>query len=133
MQVRDKIFPYPIINNNKNYSNFKDLDFKFVYEPDDNDFSYILKNARFETNSVTIKRLYEESKIGIVVIIECSDTVYRKAFEIGLEAKDLNLSKKDFTEKVDISMFAYAKEDFKYSSNELEEDYLGIEFGIEKI
>lgn len=132
MQVKNKIFPYPIINNNKIYSNFKDLNFELIYEPEENDYAYVLKNARFLTASKTIKSLFNEGKLGIVVVIECSDTVYRKSFEVSEEPKNLILSKNDFKEKVDVSMFAYAKEDFKYSSIELEEDYLGIEFDIEK-
>lgn len=132
MQVRNKIFPYPVINNNKIYSNFKDLSFELIYEPEENDYAYVLKNARFQTESETIKKLFNDGKLGIVVVIECSDTVYRKAFEVSEEPKNLILSKNDFTEKVDVSMFAYAKEDFKYSSTELEEDYLDTDFDIEK-
>jgi len=132
MQVRNKIFPYPVINNNKIYSNFKNLSFELIYEPEENDYAYVLKNAKFQTESETIKKLFNEGKLGIVVVVECSDTVYRKAFEVSEEPKNLILSKNDFTEKVDVSMFAYAKEDFKYSSTELEEDYLDTDFDIEK-
>lgn len=132
MQVRNKIFPYPVINNNKIYSNFKDLNFELSYEPLETETAFILKNAKFSTDSNTIINLFNEGKIGIAVIVECSDTVYRKAFEVSQEAKDLILSKADFTEKVDVSMFAYAKESFKFDSNELEDDYSNIVFDIDK-
>lgn len=132
MQVKGKIFPYPVLNDNKVFSNFVGKSFQIVCETSENENSYILKNCRVETDSSLISTLYQEGKIGIVLIVECSDTVYRKSFEITFEGKDLVLLKTDFTEKVDISMFAYAKEDFTMQSAEFDEDYRGIDFEIEK-
>lgn len=42
------------------------------------------------------------------------------------------LLKVDFTEKVDVSMFAYAKKDFIMNSDEFDDDYKGMTFEIEK-
>ena len=132
MQVRNKLFPYPVINHNAVFSNFKDLDFFMEFEPLETEAAYILKNVHFVTDSQTINQLYEEGKIEITMIVECSDTVYRRGYEVGRESKDIILPKVDFTEKVDISMFATAKKPFKLSSNELEEDYQGLEFDIDQ-
>lgn len=132
MQVKEKIFPYPILNNNKALSNFNNKEFKIIFEPQEKDNVYVLRNCRFETNSEVILNLYNEKKIGIVLIVECSDTVYRKAFEISMIGRNYNLPKVDFSEKVDISMFAYAKENFYISSDEFDEDYRDIGFEIEK-
>lgn len=132
MQVKGKIFPYPVINYNKAFSNYNDKNFQIVFEPAEDERSYILKNCRFESDSVLINKLYSEGKIGIVLIVECSNTVYRKSFEVSKTGKDLILLKVDFTEKVDISMFAYAKEALTIQSDEFEEDYKGINFEIEK-
>lgn len=132
MQVKGKIFPYPVINNNKAFSNFNDKNFQIAYEPAESEYAFILKNCRFETDSVLISNLYNEGKIGITLIVECSDTVYRKSFEIKPEGCDITLLKVDFTEKVDISMFAFAKENFVVSSDEFEDDYKDVTFEIEK-
>lgn len=132
MQVKHKIFPYPVLNHNKAFSNYNDKYFQIVYEIAEDEKSYILKNCRFESDSTLINKLYSEEKIGIVLIVECSYTIYRKSFEISKTGKDLILQKADFTEKVDISMFAYAKESFSIQSDEFEEDYKGINFEIEK-
>lgn len=80
MQVKGKIFPYPVINYNKAFSNYNDNNFQIVFEPAEDEKSYILKNCRFESDSVLINELYSEGKIGIVLIVECSNTVYRKSF-----------------------------------------------------
>ena len=132
MQVKNKIFPYPIINNNKNYSNFNELAFDLIYEPEETKNAYILKNTRFFTESKTILKLIKEGKIGITVVVESSNSVYRKSFEITEETKDIKLFKSEFLERVDISMFAYAKNDFILQSDEVDEDYLGISFNIDK-
>lgn len=132
MQVKNKIFPYPIINNNKNYSNFNELAFDLIYEPEETKNAYILKNTRFFTESKTILKLIKEGKIGITVVVESSNSVYRKSFEITEETKDIKLFKSEFLERVDISMFAYAKKDFIFQSDEVDEDYLGISFNIDK-
>ena len=132
MQVKGKIFPYPVINHNKAFSNFGDKSFQIAFEPQENEKSYILKDCRFETDSSLISTLYAEGKIGIVLIVECSDTVYRKSFDVSNVGKDLVLMKVDFMGKVDISMFAYAKEAFMMKSDEFEEDYKDIVFEIEK-
>ena len=132
MQVRNKLFPYPVINHNSVFSNFKNLDFFMEYEPLETETAYILKNVHFMTDSQTINKLYDEGKIEIAMIIECSDTVFRRVYEVEREPKDVVLPKVDFTEKVDVSMFATAKESFKFSSNELEEDYQDLEFDIDK-
>ena len=132
MQVKGKIFPYPANNHNNAFYNYNDKIFQIVFVPIEDEKSYILKDCRFESDSSLINELYSKGKIGIVLIVECSDTVYRKSFEVSKTGKDLALKKVDFTEKVDISMFAYAKESFTMQSDEFEEDYKDIHFEIEK-
>lgn len=132
MQVRNKLFPYPVINFNKLYSNYKDCNFEFIYETEETDSAYLIKKATFITDSKTINELFEKGKVGIALIVECSDTVYRKSFEITLEPKDIVLPKIDFHEQVEVSMFAYAKDDLRLDSDEFEEDYLSVGFDIEK-
>ena len=132
MQVKGKIFPYPVINNNKAFSNYDNKIFQISFEPQEDDKSYILKNCKFECDSSIINKLYIDGKIGIVLIIECSSTVYRKAFDVSNIEQDFFLKKVDFTEKVEVSMFAYAKESFTIRSDEFDEDYTNIDFEIEK-
>ena len=132
MQVRAKLFPYPVINQNKAFSNYGDLFFELSYEPLEDDSKYILKGVSFSTDSKTINDLYDKGLIRIVLVVECSDTVFRKTAEVDRQPRDIILPKTDFTERVDVSMFAYASQDFILSSPEVEEDYAGITFEIEK-
>lgn len=132
MQVKGRIFPYPVLNNNPVFSGFKSEGFSLNYEPVEDESNYTLKGLTFTTESKTIDRLFKEGKIGICVIVECSYTVYRKKFELSDRPKDIILKKVDFVEKVCISLFAYAKEDFQLLSEEFDDDYKGIDFQIEK-
>ena len=51
MQVKNRLFPYPVINHNQILSNFGASDFQLLYEGEENDNAYVLKNARFLTES----------------------------------------------------------------------------------
>lgn len=132
MQVKKKIFPYPIINHNLSLSNFGEKTFVLAFEQEQDEYSFILKNARFETDSEFINSLYDTGKVFVFCVIECSDTVYRKKCKLDREGQDIILPKVDFTERVDISMFAVAALDFIYQSNEFEDEYNGVEVEIEK-
>ena len=132
MQVKGRIFPYPVLNNNPVFSGFKTEGFNLNYEAMEDESSYTLKGLTFQTESKIINELFKEEKIGICLIVECSFTVYRKKFELKDKPKDIIRKKVDFSEKVCISLFAYAKEDFLLKSDEFDEDYQGIDFPIEK-
>ena len=132
MQVRRKIFPYPILNNDKLYSNYADAFFEITYETAEDESAYTLTGLHFTTNSELINKLFDENKIAIKLIIECSETVYRKAFDISKTPRNIILRKVDFSEKVEVSMFACASQNFIMSSDEFDDDYKGIGFEIEK-
>lgn len=132
MQVRNKIFPYPVINHDLNFSSYKNKDFALEFEPIENEQFLILKNAKFVTNSETINELYFQNKIDVFLIIECSNTVFRKSYQLSKEGIDIELRKTDFNERVDISMFACAKQSFDSDFKEADDDYDGIIFEIEK-
>ena len=132
MQVKDKIFPYPVLNNNPVFSGFKSEGFSLDYEPVEDELNFILKQLTFSSESKTINNLFKEGRIGICLIVECSNTIYRKKFELTYKPKDIILKKVDFVGKVCISLFAYAKMDFQLVSEEFDDDYKGIDFQIEK-
>lgn len=132
MQIKNRIFPYPVLNREAAFSNFVGKTFSLSYEFIEDDNYYILKDARFETDCDTLKVLILSTKVKICCIIECSYTIYRKSFDLTFGPQDIVLSKKDFSDKVDVSMFAYAAMDFVYEPKDVDDDYLGIPFEIEK-
>lgn len=133
MQVKSRIFPYPILNHDVNYSNYVGCDFKLNYDGSEDDDNYLLKDVCYEINSDSLNKLIDENKISICCIIECSYTVVRRKFEIEKNKKiDIVLPKSEFSGKVDISIFAYANQDLILKSSEFDPDYQGIDYEIEK-
>ncbi len=135
MQIKNKIFPYPILNNDQRISNFLGKTFELLFNKIEQEQEIKLQDIHFETTSEYLINLYKEKKIKVVVIVECSNTVYRKYFEIGCDkGRDLILFKADLDEAVYLSMFAYAVEDFEFISDEIDEDYKksDVIFAIEK-
>lgn len=132
MRIGKKIFPYPILNHIWQLSNYVMRDFDVLYDFEDKNDRVIFKDLRFATNSDLLKSLYDEKKIDVVCIVECSDTVFRKTYKISDMGQDLILYKADLSEKTAITFFAYANQDVVINSDEFEEDYQGIDFHIEK-
>ena len=132
MQIKKRIFPYPILNNFKSISNFGESSFNFKYEVEDNENSYLLKNVSYECNCESLNNLITNNLVKVVLIIECSNTVFRETYEITSVPKDIKLNKGDFDGRVFCSIFAYAKQDFSYSPHDVDDDYKDINFAIEK-
>ncbi len=132
MKINDRIFTYPVLNYNKTLSNYGEIQFKFSYERVVTEDSFILKDAKIETDSNLIKNLLLEGKIDIYCIIECSYTVYRKAFKISNIPSDIELINNNFSGEVSVSIYAVATQDFILNSDEFEEDFRNINFEIEK-
>ena len=132
MQIKGRIFPYPVLNHNPAFSAFKGQDFDWECEKVEDEESLTLKGLVFSTKSKTINELFDSGKIGICVVVECPSTIYRKSFELTSKPKDIILKKVDFSEEVCVSLFAYAKEAFDFASEEFDDDYLGVAFPIEK-
>lgn len=132
MQVRGRIFPYPVLNKNQQLSGYKDKNFTFQYEPEENEVSYTLRNVTLSTDSEYINKLISDGKVGVCVIVECSHTLYRKAFLLPNHPKNIELRKADFSDQVDISLFAFAKDDLTLSSKEFDDFYDGIDIKVDK-
>ena len=116
MQIKNRFFPYPILDNSKNSSTYKDTDFEITYEINEDDKNLILKDAKIVTNNSNITELLINNIAKACLIVECSDTIYRNSFSIGIEGKDIIISKNDIIGKTVISGFIYA-------NNEIEEYY----------
>lgn len=132
MRVGNKIFPYPVLNHIQKLSNYINCNFDILYSFEETEKEVVFKDLRFETDSDLLNNLYDEKKIDVVCIVECSDTVFRQKYQIGKTGFNLVLYKADLSEKTAITFFAYAIQNFTMESNEFEEDYRGIKFEIDK-
>lgn len=138
MQVKDKIFSYPVINKNLLFSSYKKNVFALNYKnpeeiTEDGMIFYMIKDCYYSTDSLLIKSLINENKANAVLIVECSSTFYRKKFEILEEPKDIKIPKGELNGNVCVSLFIYAANNFTLNSTEFgDDDYNDINFDIEK-
>lgn len=133
MQIGNKLFPYPTINNNILKSCFKDTVYKFKYVDKNDGQNYILENAYIDINNEYIKKLMSEGYIGAGLVIECSTTVFRKMYELTLEPQTIKINIGNLRDKVVISCYLYAKRNIMdYKDNDFLDDYQGYSFEIEK-
>lgn len=134
MQISKKMFPYPIINREKDYSTYVSSTFNLKVDEEDTEKILYLKNVHYYTDSLVLTKLINDGLASVCLIIECSDMIYKKQYQIFSDKTiDIELNKADFNGKVVYSLYAYATQNFTlHSSNEFLEDYRNIDYDLEK-
>lgn len=140
MRIGNKIFPYPILNNDKELSGYKEnSSFELLLETTENgqlfirDGEVVLKNIRFELVNDELNDLYIDGKLECALLVECSSTVYRQKFNIGLEGKDIEIPIELLNDQVYISSFLYASSYIdEFASVDFDDDFKGYSFKIEE-
>ena len=133
MLVGNKLFSYPVLNNDLSKSTYLDKVFKFDYDEEETEDKYYLHNVRFESDSVLLNELYNQGKIRVKCVVECSQSIFRQSYLIGNQpGQTICLNKADLTERVVISAFAYVTDNISIESEEFAEDYKNVNFEIEK-
>lgn len=134
MQIGNKTFPHPIINANKSLSDYGEYEFKLEFDADDkSDPKYVsLKNIKLISDSPIINKLIEKNKIGCAILYESPNSMFRKIKYLNDKDCFIDFKRADFNGNIEITLLAYAKEDFEIDFSELGEDYNGINFRIEK-
>lgn len=133
MQIGDKMFPYPTINNIGLRNCFKETTFALKCNDYNDGQNYILEEAYVEINNDNIKRLISEGYLGVGLIIECSTTVFRKMYEITIEPQTIKIPIGDLRDRVEVSCYIYAKREIeKFQDDDFLEDYNGYSFKIDK-
>ena len=133
MQIGKKGFPYPILNNAKNFNCYVNDTYALELEEVEDGDNYVLKNVRIETNSKLLKELLNNKKAKAMIMIECSPTLFKHSEEISTEPKDIIIPINKLSGRVEISSITYATDtisDFK--SSDFIDDYSGYSFKIEK-
>lgn len=140
MRIGEKLFPYPILNNNLILSDYKETSF-FELKIDrgingeiiEDEKYFVLKNACFNIKNIELNNLYLQGKIKVALIIECPNAVYRKKYNLSHKPVDIKISKNNLNDLVYISAFMYATENIKdYKNEDFSEEYDDYTFEIEK-
>lgn len=135
MRFGNRYLPYPTFNEHGELNCYLRGYFRFHAFPvqDAEGGNLILKDVRYETNSPLLKRLVSEGRAGVLMVIECQDTVTRISMPISEAPMDFPLPISRFSGKIEISAFAYVTSAMVLSSNEeFSPEFQGQEFVLEK-
>ena len=133
MQIGNKLFPYPTINNSQWISGFKDGGYSLKYECNITEENLILENLHIEVEEPIIINLLERELAEALVIVESSNTIYREKYKVSRENSSINIPLSNLKDKVVISSYIYAKENIEnYLSENFLDEYEGFKFQIEK-
>ncbi|MCR5786991.1 MAG: hypothetical protein K6G28_04755 [Acholeplasmatales bacterium] len=133
MHIGKRLFPYPVLNNNKLYSQFKSASFSLSYSERTTDEKFILEDLICELDSEYLLQIISEGKASIVCIVECAGTMFRRPYVIAPNTKNqILIPLADLNGKYTVSAFVVAKENFEYICNDFFDDYEGYTFQVEK-
>ena len=140
MQLGNRLFPYPVLNNVKELSQFKDSSsFELKMALNENGeitktrSDIVLKDIYFSLNDETLLNLYNDNKIKCYLIVESSASIKRKKKELTLNPQTFTFPLGDFKEDVYISAYLIAACDIDgYRSDAFDEDYKDYSFDIKK-
>lgn len=134
MRIGRRLFPYPLLNNNSNFSQYK----KSTFSMDCGDIlvqedEYILKDIHYSLKNDYIKGLLDSGKAKVLCLIECPETMVRKTYEITDKPSDIVIPLFDLSGKLTVSSFVIATEDIDdYRCDDFNDDYEGFNFYVEK-
>lgn len=133
MRTGRRLFPYPLLNNEKLYSQFKDSTFALQYEEFITNENYVLKDIKCELTNNDLIELVKSERASVVCVIECAGTMFRKNYKLSLEPTNIIIPLTDLNGKISVSAYIVANKDIEnYFSVDFFEDYEGINFYIEK-
>lgn len=133
MRVGKKLFPYPVLNNQDIISSFKESTYSLEYIEEENDKSLIFKDLYINLTNTTLIELLNNKKAKAVMVVECSETLFRQNYDVSLDKIDIDIPLTELRGTVDISSFIYATEDIsEYKDNDFLNFYEGYTFEIEK-
>lgn len=134
MRIGKRLFPYPLLNNDKLLSQFKCSGFAMNYDSIEiiNE-DYVVNGISYICTNSYINHLMLEDKVKVVCLIECPETMYRRTFELFTDKQNIVIPLVEINGKITLSAFAIAMEDIPdYLCDDFLDDYDGINFYIEK-
>lgn len=140
MHIGNRIFPYPVLNQKQELSDYLEMStFKVTFEmaedgsPIMRNSQIIFKNLHYEVTDNTLLSLIEEEKVKGAFIVECSASVYRNKFDITSVPCDLSVSAHELNGNVVVSCYLYAAEDIvDFKSEGFIPEYKDYTFDIDK-
>lgn len=130
MDLKFRLFPYPILG--EYYDDYRNTSFTddLVYEMNGNKLSFAVT---FKTDNEEIIRLIEEDNLTYAIHIECAQTSYRKIITTKEGTISFDIRDSEVIDKIDISTYIIVNKDIdRYNNKDFNEDYYGTTFDLKK-
>ncbi|MGS0972246.1 MAG: hypothetical protein ACVCEJ_03240 [Candidatus Izemoplasmataceae bacterium] len=133
MRLGNRLFPYPVLNNDKSISLYNESSFDFLSKVEINQKQFVLKDTYYVLTNNKLNELIKSGMAEVLCVVECSTTVYREVFTIGDEPKDIVIDVKRLNGKVTVSAYIYAKNEIiGFNDEDFDVDYKDYSFQIEQ-
>jgi hypothetical protein len=129
MRLSSRSYPYPVVGNRDDVPGAA---FQAALEMT-TDKQAVYVDASIKCSSKTINDLLRKGDACFVVHVECSNTLFRKAFEFSEEERRVQISSDSLNDAVEVNVFARAKRNLSgYRVDRAHSDYGSVAFSVEK-
>lgn len=140
MQIGNRNFPYPVLNKEASLSDYVTTStFRFDFDvgndgkPIIENGEVVFKNLRYTLTDPTLSNLVEIGTLNGAFIVECSASMYRRKFDIGVVPCDLRVPLHEINGDVVASCYLYATDNImNFRSDTFVSEYSGYTFDIDK-
>lgn len=129
MRLSRRSYPHPVVGN---LDDVPGAAFQATVEMSaDKDNIYL--DVNIQNSSVTIRHLVETARAAYAVHVECTNTLFRRAFEFREESKRIAIPSDQLNDAVEVNVFAVARQDASgYLVDKAHPDYEGSAFDVKK-
>ena len=129
MRLSNRSYPYPVVGNRDDVPGAA---FQAALEmTSDKQSVYI--DAQIKCSSKTINDLVKKGDACFVVHVECSNTLYRRAFEFSEESYRIQIPSDNLNDAVEVNVFTRVKKNLSgYRVDKAHNDYGNVSFNLEK-
>ena len=129
MKLSRRSYPHPVVGN---FDDVPGAAFQATVEMSaDKDNIYL--DANIQNSSATIRGLVETARAVYAVHVECTNTLFRRAFEFREESKRIAIRADQLNDAVEVNVFAVATRDASgYVVDKAHADYEGSAFDVKK-
>lgn len=129
MRLSSRSYPYPVVGNRDDVPGAA---FQAILEMASDRLAVYL-DAQVKCSSKTINDLLKRGDACFVVHVECSNTLYRKAFEFDEESCRIQIPSDNLNDAVEVNVFTRAKKNLSgYRVDKAHSDYGSVVFNVEK-
>jgi len=134
MRIGNRLFPYPVLNNDQSLSLYNRSKFTLNYDDvKKTQDKLLIKNVHIVIENHNLNKLIQEDKAQALCIIECSATVFRESYVINGEGKNIEIPLHELNGRVSVSAYVYALEELHdFWDSDFVDDYVEESFDINK-